>query len=186
MRFTSQVGSHPVQVMSNPFTSQGKELHNSETQCTLYGASKNRGVNYVSPNDVAEFIVRVLLAPHDHYDKEYTLTGPGPITDLEIADYLSKYLKKPVAHIDQPIEEFSDGIKRSGDPHWIVADLVAMEKIKALGTEEDIALVTKDFEKICGHAPESFEDYLTMTDAMTPVEVGAPCELKPLKETVPA
>ena len=181
MSYTILYASH---FMSHPFTSQGKELRDSETASTLYGASMNCGVNYVSPNDVAEAIVRVLLGPRGHYDKEYTLTGPGPITDLEIADLLSKYLKKPVMYVDQPIEEFAGDMKRGGCPHWMVVDLVEMEKIKATGTEEDHAFESKDFEEICGHPPESFEDYLRMTDTMTPVEAGAPSELKPLKETI--
>jgi NAD(P)H dehydrogenase (quinone) len=167
--------------MSNPFTYQGTELRHSETRGALYGSSMNHAVNYVSPNDVAEAAVRILLEPRAHYDKEYTLTGPGPITDLEIANLLSGYFKKPIEYVDQPLDEFSAKIKQGGDPRWLVADLVALEKIKASGREEDHKFVSDDFEKICGHSPESFEDYLTMTDTMIPVEVGAPSELKPLR-----
>jgi NAD(P)H dehydrogenase (quinone) len=183
MSYTILYATH---FMSHPFTFQGKELHNSENVSTLYGASMNRGVNYVSPNDVAEVAVRVLLEPCAHYDKKYTLTGPEPITDLEISDLLSKYLKKPVVYVDQPIEEFSTEIKLGGYPQWMVADLVAMEKIKASGTEESIAFLSGDIETICGHPPESFEDYLRMTDMMTPVEAGAPSELKPLQGVIAA
>lgn len=78
--------------MSNPFSFQGRELHNKETLATFYGASGNRGVNYVSPNDVAEVAVRVLLEPRVHYNKEYTLTGPVAITDQQVADLLSKHV----------------------------------------------------------------------------------------------
>jgi len=46
-------------------------------------------VNYVSPNDVAEVAVRVLMAPREHYNKEYTLTGET-IKDQQVADLLSK------------------------------------------------------------------------------------------------
>lgn len=168
---------HASHFMSHPFTFHGKEIRDSET---LYGASMNHGVNYVSPNDVAEFAVRVMLEPQAHFNKEYTLTGPGLITEQEIADLLSQYLKKPVKYVDQTIEEFQDKVKLSGKPRWLVADLVAMEKVKASGAEEDQAFVSKDFEKICGHPPESFEDYLIMTDTMTTVEAGPPSELRPL------
>ena len=136
----------------------------------------------MSPNDVAEVIVRVLLAPHDHYDKEYTLTGPGPVTGLEVADLLSKHLDKSVTYVEQTMKEFVDDEKKSGEEHWVVTDLAAMEKIKASGTEERAAFVSKDVENICGHPAETFAEYLRLTDMMTPTEVGAPSELKPLKE----
>jgi hypothetical protein len=67
-----------------------------------------------------------------------------------------------------------------------VEDLVALEKIKASGTEEDHAFVSDDIKKICGHEPETYEDYLRATELMTPIEAGPPGELKPLKGTVSA
>jgi hypothetical protein len=181
MSYTILYASH---LMSNPFKFQGRELRDTETVSTLFGASGNRGVNYVSPNDVAEVAVRVLLAPKDHFNKEYTLTGPEAITDQAIADTLSKYLRKPVMYVDQPIKEFSTEIKLSGDPHWMVDDLVALEKIKATGKEEDHSFISKDFNEICGHDPESFEDYLRAIDLMTPIEGGVQPDLAPLKGTI--
>jgi len=136
---------------------------------------------------VAEAAVRVLLEPRAHYNKEYTLTGPGPVTDQQVADLLSKYLKKPVMYVDQPLHVFENGIKVSGDPNWMVEDLVALEKIKASGTEDNHAFVSGDFEKLCGHPPETYEGYLRMTNVMTPVETGAPSEIvKPLEGTITA
>lgn len=173
--YTILYASH---LMADPFIFQGKELFATNESASLHGASQNRGVNFVSPNDVAEVIVRVLLAPHDHYDKEYTLTGPGPITDAEIADLLSKHLKKTVTYVDQTLDKFASVMTLCGDEKWVVADLVALEKIKASGTEENHSFVSKDVEGICGHSPESFEVYLTMTDTMTPVEVGDPSDGK--------
>jgi len=178
---------HATHFMSNPFIFQGEELRDTESLSTFYGASGNRGVNYVSPNDIAEAAVRVLLEPRAHYNKEYTLTGPGPVTDQQVADLLSKYLKKPVMYVDQPLHVFENGIKVSGDPNWMVEDLVALEKIKASGTEDNHAFVSGDFEKLCGHPPETYEGYLRMTNVMTPVETGAPSEIvKPLEGTITA
>ena len=42
---------HATHYMSNPFIFQGEELRDTESLSTFYGASGNRGVNYVSPND---------------------------------------------------------------------------------------------------------------------------------------
>lgn len=87
MSYTILYASH---LMSNPFTFQGKELRQTvTTPATYFGASSNRGVNYVSPNDVAEVAVRILMAPRDYYNKEYTLTGET-IKDQQVAVLLSK------------------------------------------------------------------------------------------------
>jgi NAD(P)H dehydrogenase (quinone) len=181
MSYTILYASH---FMSNAFTMQGKELHNSANLATFFGASGNRGVNYVSPNDIAEVAVRVLLEPRQYYNKELTLTGPQAITDQQVADLISKHLNKPVMYVDQPLREFKTEICMSGDPEWMVQDLVCLEKIKATGTEDSLSFVTHDVEKVCGHEAESFEDYLRETDYMTVVERGAEPELKPLKPTV--
>jgi NAD(P)H dehydrogenase (quinone) len=117
MSYTVLYASH---FMSNPFTFQGNELRESSTLSTFYGASGNRGVNYVSPNDIAEVAVRVLLEPCAHYNKEYTLTGPEAITDQQVADFIGKHLKKPVMYVDQPLHEFTTELQVSGDPDWMV------------------------------------------------------------------
>lgn len=117
MSYTILYATH---FMSNPFTFQGKELRESTTMSTFYGASGNKGVNYVSPNDVAEVAVRVLLEPVAHYNKEYTLTGSESITDQQIADYIGKHLKKPVMYVDQPLHEFTTELQMGGDPDWMV------------------------------------------------------------------
>jgi uncharacterized protein YbjT (DUF2867 family) len=184
LSYTILYASH---LMSNPFTFQGHELH-SETcvPSTLFGASGNHGVNYVSPNDVAEVAVRALVAPQDHYNKEYTLTGPEAITDQQVASLLSKHLRKAIMYVDQPLHEFASQMQLSGEPKWIVADLVALEKIKATGTEETEAFISTDFESICGHPPESYEEYLRGSDMMTKIEAGSAVDLQPLKAMISA
>ena len=179
MSYTILYASH---FMSFPFTFQNKELRESGVPGTFYGASDNHGVNYVSPNDVAEVAVRVILEPQAHYNKEYTLTGPKAIVDQQVADLLSKHLKSPVMYVNQPLHEYTREIKFGGDAAWMVRDLAAMEKVKASGVEEQDSFMTDDIEKICGHKAESFEEYLQNADMMTPVELGAPSELVPLKE----
>ncbi|KAI2513850.1 NmrA-like family [Fragilaria crotonensis] len=158
--------------MSNPLLFQGKELRSDQKPAAMYGSSRGRGVNYVSPNDVAEVAVRVLLEPKTHYDKEYTLTGPYAMTDQVVASLLSKHLKKPVEFVDQPLHVFEEGEKAGGDPEWLIEDLVALEKIKATGLEEQLAFVSHDFEKVCGHKAESYEGYLDHKEYMTRAEVA--------------
>lgn len=158
--------------MSNPLIYQGKELRADQKPAALYGSSHGKGVNYVSPNDVAEAAVRVLLEPKPHFDKEYTLTGPYALTDQVVSSLLSKHLNKPVMFVDQPLRTFEEGEKAGGDPEWLVKDLVAFEMIKASGIEEQLSFVSHDFEHVCGHKAESFESYLMHKENMTRGEVA--------------
>ena len=165
--YTILCASH---LMSNPLVYQSHELRADQKPAVLYGASANKGVNYVSPNDIAEVAVRVLLEPIPHFGKEYTLTGPEPITDQVVAQHLSDHLKKPIMYVDQPMHSFEQNIKTGGDPEWMADDLVTLEMIKASGYEQDPGFVSKDIEKICGREAENFESYLRMTEYMTPME----------------
>lgn len=167
MSYTILYASH---FMSNPFTLQGKELCDKMVPNAFMGASHGHGINYVSPNDVAEVASRCLLEPRKHYDKEYTITGPGPISDEQVSSLLAKYLEKPIMYVDQPLDIFTNRVKETSGKKWMADDLARLEKIKSSGKEEDPAFVSSDFEEICGHPPETFEDYLHRTEVMVPVE----------------
>ena len=145
MSYTILYASH---LMSNPFVFYKNQLMSSHKPATFYGSSGNHGVNYVSPNDIAEVAVRILLEPRAHYNKEYQLTGPKAITDQQVAHLLGKHLNKPVMYVDQPLREFESQMSTHGVEDWIVRDLVALEKIKKTGHEEDEGFTSNDFETI--------------------------------------
>ena len=166
--YTILAASH---FMSNPLVCQGRELRRDKEHAVLYGSSRGKGVNYVSPNDVAEIAVRVLLEPKAHYDREYTVTGPYAVTDQVVSSLLSKYLNKSVIFEDQPLRVFEDCEKAGGDPEWLVKDMVALERVKASGIEEHLSFVSPDFERVCGHSAESYESYLDHKEQMTHAEM---------------
>jgi uncharacterized protein YbjT (DUF2867 family) len=153
--YTILFASH---LMSNPLRYQAKNLNSEEPK--FYGASHGKGVNYVSPNDVAEVAVRALLAPKDHSRTGYTLTGPKAYTDRLVAELIGGQLNKKVTYVE-------------GLPHDADEDTVALEKIKASGTEEFVGFVSNDVAKICGHSPEAYEDYVADRDSMSPKELEA-------------
>jgi uncharacterized protein YbjT (DUF2867 family) len=157
-------------LMSNPVLYQVKNPHAVGDTVKLYGSSGGKVVNYVSPNDVAEVAVRALIAPHDHVDKIYELTGRISITEDEVARLLGKFMSKGVEYVEQPIETFEQEEKQSGTPSWLLHDIVSLEKIKALGHEGYTQFISSDFETICNHKPESFAEYLANVDAMSPRE----------------
>jgi len=160
-------------LMSNPMVHQGASLRDKSSPVYFYGASGDKPVNYVSPNDVAEVATRVLLAPKEHNKPseyngmEYSLTGREGVKDSEVALLLSSYLEKEVKYVEQTLKEFEEGEQFSGGPAWLVADLVGLESIKATGSEEAEDFVTYHIDKVCERRAETFKEYLSNTAAMT-------------------
>lgn len=169
MPYTIVAASH---LMSNALIHQGKHIFWDLKPSVVYGCSHGHGVNYVSPNDVAEVSTRVLLHPKHHVNKEYTLTGSTAVKDQDVAKAIGQHFHKSVMFIDQSFRTYKDTEKNSGYPEWMIQDLLALEEVKASGVEEKTDFVTHDFEDICHRQPESFETYLKEEGFMTPKELG--------------
>lgn len=118
-------------------------------------ASYGMGVNYVSPNDVADCAVVVLLNQKPHRNKVYNLTGPGPITDAEVAKLLTKHYGTNIEHVELGYHAYKEDCRKRGLPEWQIKDAASFERIKASGVDEMSSSYTKDIEKITGVKPES-------------------------------
>jgi uncharacterized protein YbjT (DUF2867 family) len=156
--------------MSNAIVYQSDSLRKEHR---LMGSSHGKGVNYVSPNDIADVAVRALLAPKEHFRVGYTVTGPSALTDVEVAGLLGERLGAPVSYVDQPLAEFA-----SRGTDWGPAqDVAYLEMLKSLGVEEIPSFVSKDVSRVCGRPAETFADYLNEQDLMTPQELSylLPC-----------
>jgi uncharacterized protein YbjT (DUF2867 family) len=160
--YTIVCASH---MMSTPLLHQGKQLTEEHKYVT---ASYGMGVNYVSPNDVADVSVVVLLNQKGHRNKVYNLTGPGPLFDKDVAKLLSKLYGTEIEHISLGYHDYKKAVKARGLPDWLVKDSAALEKMKATGIDELNSSYTNDVEKIIGKKPESFKDYLDNKNSQRP------------------
>jgi uncharacterized protein YbjT (DUF2867 family) len=151
--------------MSTPLLHQGKMLTEEHKYVT---ASYGMGVNYVSPNDVADVAVVVLLNQKGHRNKVYNLTGPGPLFDKDVAKLLSKVYSTEIEHVSLGYHDYKKAVTARGLPDWLVKDSAAFEKMKASGIDESNSSYTTDVEKIIGKKPESFKDYLDAKNSQRP------------------
>mmetsp|Transcript_20431 Transcript_20431/g.47467 ORF Transcript_20431/g.47467 Transcript_20431/m.47467 type:complete len:244 (+) Transcript_20431:487-1218(+) len=151
--------------MATPLLSQGDLLKKDHK---FISASYGMGVNYVSPNDVADACVVVLLNQKPHRNKVYNITGPGPTKDKDIAKILSKRYGTEIEFIEMGYHEYAKDIKKRGLPKWLIRDSASMERMKAHGMDELKESYTEDYHNITGHQPETFEDYLEHTSTMRP------------------
>lgn len=161
MNFTILATSH---LMSTPFLSQGDLLTKERKYVT---ASYGMGVNYVSPNDVADAAMVVLMDRKTHRNKVYQLTA-RPVTDREVAKQLSIACECEIQHIELGYHDYVKSVLSRGLPTWLAKDSAAFEKMKASGIDEDPKIYTKDLEKLIGRKPESFLEYLRNKDSQRP------------------
>jgi len=133
----------------------------------FYGASCGKGVNYVSPNDVADVAVKAIFEKA-HKRQTYTLTGPAAITDEEVAKLLSEQLGTKITYVEKPLKFFD-------------TDTASLEKIKATGLEEE-NFPKGDIKKVVGRNAETFEEYLKAKERMSPIEQEALSWAAPVKE----
>lgn len=170
MTYTIISASH---FMSNQTINYGIELNGTDALTNVYSATKTRAANYISPNDVAEATVRVVLSPQDHYNRIYTLLGPELITCASVTQYMSKFYMKKLHHTDVSCSKHRNILIEAGGAVWEVNERMVMQRVMASGLEENITWgMRNDFERICRHRPETFTEYLTNIDSMIPMELG--------------
>jgi len=155
-------------LMSTPLVTQKQHLKN----CELYGcAPANSKVSYISPNDVAECAAKILVRPEKHARVGYHLCGPL-VTDEQVAQAIGKSIHKDIKYRRVPLATFEkEEETKEGEPSFVAHDLVALEKMKASGIEADFH--SNDLERVCGHAAETFDEYLSATNVMSNLELVA-------------
>jgi NmrA-like family len=165
MSYTIIAASH---FMSNPIHFYSTKLSRSAdvaSSATLWNASMNRTTNYISPSDVAYAVARVVLSPHDHYNKVYTILGPELISHDDLVTLMTLYFGKQIKCVEcinltDYRNKFMESYMKT--PLWYMKDCVAMEQLRRSGLEENILdVIPNDFVRICGRAPETFYHYLT-------------------------
>jgi uncharacterized protein YbjT (DUF2867 family) len=102
---------------------------------------------FIHTEDIAEVAAITLL---ERRAGEFTLSGPEALTFAEVAERISRASGREVRHVDEWVA-----------PEGVPADYAALlrmlfDNIRA-GT---LAGVTDDVERVTGHAPRSFDDYL--------------------------
>ena len=150
-------------LMSNIFRYNFDRKGLAETH-EFYGASGgNKGVSYISPNDVADVAVHAIFDTK-HTRQAYNLNGPA-ITDEEVATLLSDKLGTTITYVDMPMGNVFN------PEGFFDHDTAMLEKIKASGIEENFP--KGDVNKVLPRDPETFADYLLQTDYMSPFELDA-------------
>ena len=122
----------------------------------LFDATNGGGRNYVTRLDTARTAAGALLSATG---KEVVdVTGPGPVTQEELAALYTSLTGKPVTRVGLTGPQLQAGLEAAGLPGPYAALLVAFDLDAAAGFH---AITTDVVERFSGRKPQSLADFLT-------------------------
>jgi len=146
----------PTALLENPLFTMvaARSIRDSGQLILPFG---NGRTSPVASSDVAEVVIAVLLAPHDHLGKVYELTGPVTLGVDELAEQYADALDRPVAAVNAPYEDWLANLDALGlNPHTR-QHIATMAK---LHREDRYNRSTHDVENITGHPAQTVRQYV--------------------------
>lgn len=110
----------------------------------------------VARDDIADVAAAVLL-DDDHPTARYDLTGPELLTMAEVAELLSETSGEPIRFVDETLEEAYASRAKFGAPDFEVEGWVTSYYAINVG---EMAVVSDAVQRIAGHPPVSFREFL--------------------------
>jgi uncharacterized protein YbjT (DUF2867 family) len=122
-----------------------------------FGSSAGKGRSgLVDARDVAAVAAEIAAAPAGHAGKTYWLTGPGLISNYDVAAVLSKLLGRTITYRELTFEENKDAMIRAGVPGPI-AEMNA--QAFSLTADGDAEWVTEDVPSLLDRPARSFGQF---------------------------
>jgi NAD(P)H dehydrogenase (quinone) len=108
-------------------------------------------------DDIADAVAVILTQPGRHDGDAYDLTGSEAFTLGEAAAEMSRAWGRPIAFVDETLEEARASRASFGAPDWEVEAWISSYVAIANGELEQ---VSHDVERLTGHAPKTLREYL--------------------------
>jgi uncharacterized protein YbjT (DUF2867 family) len=124
-------------------------------QGAFYAAAGEGRVSLVDVRDIVE-IAFVAMTQPGHDGKSYDITGPQALTHTELADELSRALKRPIKYVDLPSAQMREALLSVGFPIWQADGLVEEYE---LYRENHAAVVGTGVQDALGRSPRNFADF---------------------------
>jgi uncharacterized protein YbjT (DUF2867 family) len=122
-----------------------------------FGSAAGKGrAGMVDARDVAAVAGLIAASPDGHAGKTYWLTGPGLVSNYDVATVLSKLLGRTISYRELTFEENKDAMTRAGVPAPI-AEMNA--QAFSLTADGDAAWITDDVPSLLGRPARSFEQF---------------------------
>jgi uncharacterized protein YbjT (DUF2867 family) len=123
-----------------------------------FGSSAGKGlVGMVDARDVASVAAEIAASPAGHAGKTYWLSGPGLISNYDVADVLSKLLGRTISYRELTFDENKSAMVSAGVPESIAEQNAQAFSLTAEG---DAAWTSEDVESILAQPPRSYQQFV--------------------------
>lgn len=133
---------------------------NAETirrDSALYMPLGNAKVSLVDVRDIAAVGVVCLIQP-GHEGKKYVVTGGEALSNLDVADKLTRCLGRKIVYADASPIQTEQAMKKAGMSDWITQVLLELFQFSKAGYAEQVSPAV---QQVLQRKPISFDEFLT-------------------------
>ena len=142
---------------SNAYMQNVLALAPAIAKTSSFGSAAGKGRSgLVDARDVAAVAAEIAASPAAHAGQTYWLTGPGLISNYDVAAVLSKLLGRTITYRELTVEENTETMIRAGVPEQI-AQMNAQAFSLAAGG--DAEWLTEDVPSLLGRPARSFQQF---------------------------
>ena len=142
---------------SNAYMQNALALAPAIAKTSSFGSAAGKGRSgLVDARDVAAVAAEIAASPAAHVGQTYWLTGPGLISNYDVAAVLSKLLGKTITYRELTVEENTETMVRAGVPEQIAQMNAQAFSIAAGG---DAEWLTEDVPSLLGRPARSFQQF---------------------------
>ena len=142
---------------SNAYMQNVLALAPAIAKTSSFGSAAGKGRSgLVDARDVAAVAAEIAASPAAHVGQTYWLTGPGLISNYDVAAVLSKLLGRTITYRELTVEENTETMIRAGVPEQI-AQMNAQAFSMAAGG--DAEWLTEDVLSLLGRPARSFQQF---------------------------
>ena len=142
----------PNSFMQNVVTFMGETI---KAEAAFYSSSGEAKISHVDVRDIAAVAVKALTEPN-HEGRIYTLSGPEALTYDELAEELSKVLRRQINHISLSPPDLKNGMLAEGMTEEIADRMLDLERYFR---EDRASFITNDIKQVTGRDPRRFAQY---------------------------
>ena len=142
---------------SNAYMQNVLALAPAIAKTSSFGSAAGKGRSgLVDARDVAAVAAEVAASPAAHAGQTYWLTGPGLISNYDVAAVLSKLLGRTITYRELTVEENTETMIRAGVPEQIAQMNTQAFSLAAGG---DAEWLTEDVPSLLGRPARSFQHF---------------------------
>jgi uncharacterized protein YbjT (DUF2867 family) len=142
---------------SNAYMQNVLALARAIAKTSSFGSAAGKGRSgLVDARDVAAVAAEIAASPAAHAGQTYWLTGPGLISNYDVAAVLSKLLGRTITYRELTVEENTETMIRAGVPEQIAQMNTQAFSLAAGG---DAEWLTEDVPSLLGRPARSFQHF---------------------------